>query len=820
MRAISGIRLPVAIAVLFSAGCDTAGVPGSTKVGAHTPTLTAEEASAVAVELRPVAASTTVIRPAAGGLLANLGVGISQFASRVDEARHRVEFAAANREANFITCSEDVFANFDFGFTISHYSFCQNLFGALREVVKVCRFQIGPICLGSVEREIGRAEFNVTIIGTGWDGTMIDPNDFVDPSKNQIKFVTVLHKFRNVTGTGPGLLLKFDVTCNALSGAAPCEEDPLFQAVPKPVAEWQRDGGQLIRYLHSPLVGSGPDRLSFYDFNYEMTGKQGGASDTVSTAPGGTYRCDAASSPTRGGRGCMFHDTDEIFARLSVDPTTNYFEEVTHIFDVFFRPEVTVPRPPAGVIKDVPGNVFAEFPRFARPLSRLFTPSVADQNHRVAQATCVAEFGAGYTEGGSKECDEFPFRSTFQGAAFAEQPYLYSVRPILASHNASGGGKLGAWYFDRRILEGDRFYVYLNGTSDPGGGGGGFGAPLPDRPPEVSAGPDISGAEGDGLFLAGSAVDAEGPVSVSWSYAPGPDVDPGATCSFGNPTRTMTTITCTDDGTYTVTLTASDGVNAPVSASARVSLVNVAPTATLTAPSPWQVFRVTTAMSLATSISDPGSNDTHVCTIAWDDGTSGSVSAVNGACNATHSFAHAGMYTISVTATDDDGGAGTATVLVVAYDPEAGFVTAGGFIDSPAGALVLDPLLANKGHFNFNPKYRKNDPGPAPSGGKTDFRIDGGDFDVRSTTIEWLVVAPDDKVAVKGTSKAPGRDDLGFVIYGYADDPSRFRIVVWPLALNAFPEDALVYDNRPGASYDLDVADPQPTAGGSIQIHR
>jgi hypothetical protein len=91
---------------------------------------------------------------------------------------------------------------------------------------------------------------------------------------------------------------------------------------------------------------------------------------------------------------------------------------------------------------------------------------------------------------------------------------------------------------------------------------------------------------------------------------------------------------------------------------------------------------------------------------------------------------------------------------------------------------------------------------------------------VGSTEIEWLVVTPDRKVALKGASRAPGRDDLGFVIYGDATDPNRFRIVVWPLALNAFPEDALVYDNRPGASYDLDVADPQPTAGGSIQVHQ
>jgi hypothetical protein len=38
-----------------------------------------------------------------------------------------------------------------------------------------------------------------------------------------------------------------------------------------------------------------------------------------------------------------------------------------------------------------------------------------------------------------------------------------------------------------------------------------------------------------------------------------------------------TGFTCTDDGTYTVTLTADDGVNRPVSGSARVTVKNVAP---------------------------------------------------------------------------------------------------------------------------------------------------------------------------------------------------------------------------------------------------
>ncbi len=52
-------------------------------------------------------------------------------------------------------------------------------------------------------------------------------------------------------------------------------------------------------------------------------------------------------------------------------------------------------------------------------------------------------------------------------------------------------------------------------------------------------------------------------------------VDPGTTCSFGNAESPRTTFTCTDDGTFAVTLTADDGVNAPVSDSAEVTVRNL-----------------------------------------------------------------------------------------------------------------------------------------------------------------------------------------------------------------------------------------------------
>jgi hypothetical protein len=238
------------------------------------------------------------------------------------------------------------------------------------------------------------------------------------------------------------------------------------------------------------------------------------------------------------------------------------------------------------------------------------------------------------------------------------------------------------------------------------------------------------------------------------------------------------------------------------------------------------VFRAGTPVALAASFTD-APNDTHTCSVVWDDGTDETYPPNPGrTCDRTHTFAHPGMYTIKVKVTDDDGGVGSADVMVIVYDPDAGFATAAGQIDSPASGEITSPLgaLANSAaqgsaHFTFNPKYLPGDSGPVPSGGKVNFRL-GSDFQLGSTGLEWLVVTPDDKVAVKGVATVDGRaGDYGFVLYAYDADPDRYRLVVWPLADGPIPAGNLTYDNRRGASFDLDQADPQAITSGSIQVH-
>ncbi|NBE52819.1 PKD domain-containing protein [Streptomyces boluensis] len=318
-----------------------------------------------------------------------------------------------------------------------------------------------------------------------------------------------------------------------------------------------------------------------------------------------------------------------------------------------------------------------------------------------------------------------------------------------------------------------------------------------DQPPTVDAGPDVSGDEGAPVKLAGSAEDDHGAPDVKWTYRPREGVDKGATCEFSNAGRPGTRLVCTDDGTFEVTLTADDGVNAPVSDSALVRLDNVAPKVTLDGPEEWDVHRVGDKVALKAPFEDPGSNDTHTCTVRWDDGKKSSFPAKGDSCDVSHAYPHAGMNTISVEVADDDGGRDRAETMIVVYDPRAGLLTGAGRTDDglrfttaakypaadssrPLGAVVLSP--------------------PSGDGPRT----------LVSTRLDWLVITPDGKAAVKG--EATGHGFLGYVKSG------EFRGVVWPLSEGKNPPEKPLYDSSPGQSWDVDRARLRPVTTGATVI--
>jgi FtsP/CotA-like multicopper oxidase with cupredoxin domain len=184
---------------------------------------------------------------------------------------------------------------------------------------------------------------------------------------------------------------------------------------------------------------------------------------------------------------------------------------------------------------------------------------------------------------------------------------------------------------------------------------------------------------------------------------------------------------------------------------------------------------------------------------------------------ASHTFTQAGVYTVTATVDNEGAFPDSDSVMIVIFDPSAGFVTGGGTIASPAGAYVADPTLTGLANFGFVSKYKKGQNVPD---GQTEFKLHFANFDFRSTSYQYLVVAGS-KAQYKGTGTVNGIGTFGFLLTavdGQLNNTGidKFRLKVWDVNAG----DAVVYDNGLGASDDIDTANPQPIEGGSIVIHK
>jgi hypothetical protein len=208
--------------------------------------------------------------------------------------------------------------------------------------------------------------------------------------------------------------------------------------------------------------------------------------------------------------------------------------------------------------------------------------------------------------------------------------------------------------------------------TDDDGGFGSDGVTIPvDASPSVSAGGDVTGNEGELITLTGLVNDDHGATSL-WTATAGAGVDAGATCAFGNTLSAVTTVSCTDDGTWTLTLTGDDGVNPPVSSTATLTLANVAPTLHITSAT----VAGGSTVSLTAAVADAGANDVLSCSIDWGDGAASVVAAVAGVCTDNHTYTGSGQRTITVTGSDDDGGssAPASTTVTLNHPPNCSAV--------------------------------------------------------------------------------------------------------------------------------------------------
>lgn len=259
--------------------------------------------------------------------------------------------------------------------------------------------------------------------------------------------------------------------------------------------------------------------------------------------------------------------------------------------------------------------------------------------------------------------------------------------------------------------------------------------------------------------------------------------------------------------------TDSGGLSA--TAQTTVNVLNVAPTVgEITAPV--DPVAVGTAIEASADFTDPGLLDTHTAAWDWGDGNVDETSG-SGSVTGSHTYTVAGVYEVTLTVIDDDGGSGQSVFrYVVIYDPSAGFVTGGGWIDSPQGAYTPDPSLTGKTNFGFVAKYKYQKGADTPSG-ETEFQFKVADLNFHSTSYQWLVIAGA-KAQFKGSGTVNGSGDYGFMLTATdgqingGGGVDKFRIKIWDKET-----DEVIYDNQIGDADDSDAT--LAIGGGSIVIH-
>jgi uncharacterized protein len=323
---------------------------------------------------------------------------------------------------------------------------------------------------------------------------------------------------------------------------------------------------------------------------------------------------------------------------------------------------------------------------------------------------------------------------------------------------------------------------------------------LTNAPPTASAGGPYSADEGQTVALSAAGSDPDGtPVTFAWDLNnDGIFETPGQTAVFN-----------AVDGTFDfpVSVQVTDATGLSTVASAVVHVENVAPTLSpITAP--LDPAAVNTPIPVSAQFTDPGVLDTHTALWDWGDGATSSATLTetngSGSVSDTHAYPVPGIYKLTLTLTDKDGASTQAFFeYIIIYDPNGGFVTGGGWMNSPAGAYTPDPALTGKANFGFVAKYKKGANLPE---GSTEFQFKAGGLNFKSTGFEWLVVAGS-KAQFKGTGTINGQGEYKFMLTAGDGSPDTFRLKIWQDAAGA---EQVIYDN----------GSQQPIDGGSIVVHK
>lgn len=217
-----------------------------------------------------------------------------------------------------------------------------------------------------------------------------------------------------------------------------------------PVGYGLYPGGEAFFKGTTTNRGDMGNALGDFDVTFYNPSWAGGRSNTghMEFPP---VRCDFAVPGNNVVPGCVFWQWGGI---MSYSLTGPYSELATHLRDA--------------QASGLPGAYGG-----SAPLHRLVNADAQKKNY---ETSCPDA----YTRPAGKSCDEYPFKTTYEGAwtgqgtgrtfSWCSIPQLptgitgpsgYSACMINADHNSQGGSQLNSFYVDQRILDGDPLYVWI-----------------------------------------------------------------------------------------------------------------------------------------------------------------------------------------------------------------------------------------------------------------------------------------------------------------------------------------------------------------------
>jgi hypothetical protein len=412
---------------------------------------------------------------------------------------------------------------------------------------------------------------------------------------------------------------------------------------------------------------------------------------------------------------------------------------------------------------------------------------------------------------------------TVSGIADPSAPIeVWIIEPVCCTNRQTISSAEGSWTVDFSVPGNE---AWQGGPFDISLGTGGVASSADNdgdrteiswhanRPPIADAGGPYFVLEGTSVQLDGASSNDPDGDALTYEW----DLDNDG--EFDEAAGETTEVNFPDNGEYTISLRVTDPYGAEGTDTSFVTVGNVAP-AVGEISAPMDPIAVGVSLTTSATFSDPG-QDSWTATWDWGDGTTSAGTMSGFDVQGEHTYGVPGVYTLTLTVTDDDGGVGIASYqFVVVYDPEGGFVTGGGWIQSPASAYVDDPTLEGKANFGFVSKYRQGANVPS---GQTTFHYRVADLNFHSDTYEWLVVAGS-RAQFKGVGTINGEGEYRFILTASdadlntndAHDLDRFRIRIW--WEDGLGVEHVVYDNQPGD--DLDYGATTELGGGSIVIHK